>query len=323
MSFIPYEWSALQKIVNEELANRQVICLTGSKLIEADVAGNKITRLIVSLDDKSITINPSAIVDCSGNGAISALLGLEMIRDEVYQAASQLFRVKNVVCSGEYQLEVAIKRATLRLIKEGQRKVSPSAISLVPGSLRDGHVDLKYTLPDRITDDPASHDQARIHALESIAQLFPTLKENVDYLASASVEFTFPQLGVRVNERSRGKYVLTERDVLIGRKFEDAIAIGTWPIEEWGYDGKVTMQFPATDNGYDIPATCLLSASLDNLYFGGKNISASTRAIASARVMGTCLQTGYAAGKIASHPSVDGLARMTSILNLELSETRI
>jgi glycine/D-amino acid oxidase-like deaminating enzyme len=323
LSVIPYEWSVLQKIVYEELANRHVTCLTGSDLISADVDGNKITRVIVSVDNESIAINPGATVDCSGNGAISVLLGLEMIRDDVYQAASQLFRVENVICPGEYQLELAIKRATLRLIHESRGKVSPSAISLVPGSLRHGHVDLKLTLPDRITDDPASHDQARIHALESIGQLFPTLKKNVDYLASASVEFIFPQLGVRVNERSRGKYVLTESDVLTGRKFEDAIAIGTWPMEEWGYDGKVTMKFTENDNGYDIPVGCLRSASLDNLYFGGKNISASTKAIASARVMGTCLQTGYAAGKIASHPSAEGHSKMTSILTLELSETRI
>jgi len=39
---------------------------------------------------------------------------------------------------------------------------------------------------------------------------------------------------------------------------------------------------------------------IDNLFFAGRNISATDGAIASARVMGICLQTGYAAGCMAA-----------------------
>jgi hypothetical protein len=38
----------------------------------------------------------------------------------------------------------------------------------------------------------------------------------------------------------------------------------------------------------------------NNLFFAGRNISATDGAIASARVMGICLQTGYAAGCLAA-----------------------
>jgi hypothetical protein len=54
------------------------------------------------------------------------------------------------------------------------------------------------------------------------------------------------------------------------------------------------------------------------LYFAGKNISATTKAIASARVMGTCLQTGYAAGKIATCETSDEQKEMIALLNKEL-----
>ena len=40
--------------------------------------------------------------------------------------------------------------------------------------------------------------------------------------------------------------------------------------------------------------------SINNLFFAGRNISADDAAIASARVMGICLQTGYAAGCMAA-----------------------
>jgi predicted flavoprotein YhiN len=51
---------------------------------------------------------------------------------------------------------------------------------------------------------------------------------------------------------------------------------------------------------YEIPARCLQSAPIQNLFMAGKTISADVDAIASARVMGCCLATGAAAGKLAA-----------------------
>ena len=94
--------------------------------------------------------------------------------------------------------------------------------------------------------------------------------------------------------------MLTEADVLECKKSKHAIANGAWPIEEWGQDKRVHMRYFEENNYYQIPADCLISQTLSNLFFAGRIISASDAAIASARVMGICLQTGYAAGKLAA-----------------------
>jgi len=60
------------------------------------------------------------------------------------------------------------------------------------------------------------------------------------------------------------------------------------------------MRYFKLDDYYQVPADCLQSNSIDNLFFAGRNISATDGAIASARVMGICLQTGYAAGCLAA-----------------------
>jgi hypothetical protein len=60
------------------------------------------------------------------------------------------------------------------------------------------------------------------------------------------------------------------------------------------------MRFLQGGDFYQVPAGCLQSAHIDNLFFAGRNISATDAAIASARVMGICLQTGYAAGCLAA-----------------------
>lgn len=58
--------------------------------------------------------------------------------------------------------------------------------------------------------------------------------------------------------------------------------------------------FPENDF-YSIPAGCLESEEKENLFFAGKIISAGEKAVASARVIGTCLGTGYAAGILSSY----------------------
>jgi hypothetical protein len=50
---------------------------------------------------------------------------------------------------------------------------------------------------------------------------------------------------------------------------------------------------------YEIPARALQAGRTQNLFMAGKSLSADARAAASARVMGCCLATGAAAGKLA------------------------
>jgi hypothetical protein len=123
---------------------------------------------------------------------------------------------------------------------------------------------------------------------------------------NASLLSVANEAGIRVEARSTGKYILTEEDVLNCKKFDTAIAKGAWPIEEWGQDKRVQMRYFTEGDHYQIPAECLRSNAFKNLFFGGRNISATAGAIASARVMGTCLQTGYAAGKLAANYCVNG-----------------
>ena len=50
---------------------------------------------------------------------------------------------------------------------------------------------------------------------------------------------------------------------------------------------------------YEIPIGCLRARDLENVFVAGRCISAEPRAIASARVIGTCLGMGWAAGTAA------------------------
>jgi hypothetical protein len=208
-----------------------------------------------------------------------------------------VFRVRRVAEANEFALALSIKRAALQL-DAGQSDDPRMAFDIIPGSLRNNAVDIKLTLSDVITDRTDFMEIQR-QAVDRITRVFPILASNVLYLQDASIEHIFPQLGVRVLRRSKGKFILGEQDIIQNRRFDDCVAIGTWPLEEWDYSGRVHLRFAATNDGYDIPARCLQSEESPDLLFAGKNISATSSAISSARVIGTSLQTGYAAGKMA------------------------
>ncbi len=115
--------------------------------------------------------------------------------------------------------------------------------------------------------------------------------------------------GKRESRRIRGDYVLKEQDLLEGRIFEDAIAYGGWPIdmhmpERFTSIGKKLEQTEdigmQLDDIYTIPYGTLYSVNVENLMMGGRLISASHRAHASSRVMGTCAVASQATGLAAA-----------------------
>jgi hypothetical protein len=123
----------------------------------------------------------------------------------------------------------------------------------------------------------------------------------------AFVSHVAPQVGVRESRRVVGRYQLTRDDVLSARKFDDAVARASWPIELWE-EGNLGAIYEYLDDGqtYDIPLRSLQARDVENLFVAGRCMSATHEALGSARVIGTCLATGEAVGRAAARMAVRG-----------------
>jgi hypothetical protein len=123
----------------------------------------------------------------------------------------------------------------------------------------------------------------------------------------AFVSHVATQVGVRESRRVLGRYQLTRDDVLSGRTFDDAVARGGWPIELW-QEGRLGATYEYLEEGqtYDIPLRSLRARDVDNLFVAGRCMSATHEALGSARVIGTCLATGYAVGVVAARTAAGG-----------------
>ncbi len=89
--------------------------------------------------------------------------------------------------------------------------------------------------------------------------------------------------------------------MLTARKFDDAIARGSYPVDIHDPEGEGTVleRLPPNE-AYDIPLRCLLPQGLDRVMTAGRCISGTHEAHSSYRVTPIAMATGHAAGVCAA-----------------------
>ncbi|MFM7180723.1 MAG: FAD-dependent oxidoreductase [Verrucomicrobiales bacterium] len=111
--------------------------------------------------------------------------------------------------------------------------------------------------------------------------------------------------GKRESRRFEGDHVLTMNEIDEQAHFDDAVAFGGWGFDHHppgGFHDKVNPSTHQYLRGpHNVPLRSLYSRRVANLFFAGRNISATHYALSSTRVMLTCAQLGEAVGMAASH----------------------
>lgn len=298
--YLPYNIDAFKNICLELVNENKITVYFDAVLEHVTAEQHKIQSVHIIAAGNPITVHAKALVDCSGDSVISQAANLPLIRSEHYQAAAQVFTMQGVSAESEFRLGMIMMKALRSAIDSDLLGDFYDRVYIVQGSLKHNEVTLKVGIPLAVTYAPGNLQELSTVAHSFVKNLAAFLIKHVDAFKNAAIKHIAPEVGIRTGQRSTGKYLLMEEDVLSCKKFDTAIANGTWPIEIWEQNRRVRMKYFKLDDHYQVPADCLQSNTLDNLFFAGRNISATDGAIASARVMGICLQTGYAAGCLAA-----------------------
>ncbi len=107
------------------------------------------------------------------------------------------------------------------------------------------------------------------------------------------------QAGIRETARYIGDHILTGDELATCTRFENDIALAGWPMEKRETARGPKFRFFDRPEPAGIPAGCLMNRHLPGLYFAGRCLSVDHEALASVRVMGTCMATGQAAAALA------------------------
>lgn len=140
--------------------------------------------------------------------------------------------------------------------------------------------------------------EAEIEGRRQLKKVIRFLNQHVPGMEKAHITSIQNGIGIRETRRIDGEYVLTGQDIIEGRRFEDCIARNGYCIDihdpkgqGWGVS-----QIQSEEQSYDIPYRCIVPERIDHLLIAGRCISATAEALASARIMPSCMALGQAAG---------------------------
>jgi len=296
LEFLPYQQAVFQKNCDDWLLDPDIDLYLNSTVHSINIKNQKITAVTALIHNQNIVFQPKEVIDCSGEAIAAQLTDIEYIKSDQYQAGAQVFSMNGVEKVDFSVLNLALIKLFKKAISEEVLNTDFERISIVPGSFNKGQVVFKIGLPIVIDNRLNKITTLQLKARELVQKTAQFLQRNSPFFKNAVIGMIAPEVGIRTGKRHLGQYILTKEDVLNCRKFEDGMARGAWPIEDWRVGQNPLMEYFAEDDFYEIPQRCLQSNQLENLRFAGRNISADDGAIASARVIGTCLQTGFAAG---------------------------
>jgi hypothetical protein len=181
-------------------------------------------------------------------------------------------------------------------------ELSPCGIlAICPVSMARKEVSVNTTrIADLDATDPDALSAALPRLIDQVWLSAEFLRRRVPGFESAVFSGLAPRIGIRETRRIVGLEVLTTEDVLSGRKRLDGIGKGAHELDVHGA-GKAHRREMIKDGGsYDLPFGCLVPRDTRNLLVAGRCLSATREAHGSARVMGTCMIMGQAAGTAAA-----------------------
>lgn len=316
LQYLPYQKSAFKLLGDQLIKKNKIDLFLHSNIYFAERQENHITQIGFTNYDKNIELRGSTFVDCTGDAILIDLLKLDHIRSDSYQTSTQVFCVSGLEGRSVDSFKMSMIRTLQKGIQDGGLTTAARRLSIMPGSNDLDPLHFKLSIPFEITDKTNQMTELALFARGLVVEIFDYLKKENKNFAKAKISHIEDEVGIRTGKRHLGEKILTKSEVLSSYKDGSSIARGAWPIEYWSMDSKPRMEYFDFDDYYDIPAGCLCSNALDNLYFAGRNLSADDDAIASARVIGTCLQTGFAAGILASD-KVSGMSELESIKKIQ------
>lgn len=305
LPYSPPDFARVADAVVGETKNVQLILHATVADIRAEKS--KIISVRALAWNEPVEIFPRAVVDCTGEATAAALAGANSENGATDQSPALVFVLENVDPTLAQRGLLEVRRELRRAVEAGSLPAICERLALVPGTGAAGRLALKLSLlpanPDRALWQQVTDWERESRAL--LAPLHRFLVGNVAAFRNARLDSVAPQLGVRSGRRILGRARLADAEVLGAKKSPLGIARGCWPMERWTASPRPEMTYFGERDFYDIPLDCLRPAGLENVFVAGRCLSAETGAMTSARVIGTALATGWAAGTAATFQAND------------------
>ena len=230
------------------------------------------------------------------NAGLGEYPGLKMTRQQCAQALYDQGLPKVFLVADGPLMQAAIARGELH---------ASSMIGITPTSLARREVSLNTTRLATDATDATALSRAFPPLARQAWQAAVFAQRNIPGFEEAVFSGLAPRIGIRETRRIVGEYQLSDKDVSEGVKHEDGVCKGGHEIDVH-LAGAGHHRHAIRDGGsYDIPYRTLVPKGLANVFVVGRCLSSTRIAHSTARVMGTCLAMGQAAGTAAAIAALD------------------
>jgi len=278
----------------------------GAMALSPNMEGKRIASVECCDRHGPFTIEPKIVIDCSGDGDISAKAGVPYVLGDALgnmMAVTISFFMMGVDWDRAFaDPDPYFRKFAAKGIAEGRLHKDLEMLYLMRG-FHEGSV-FCNSVHIRGVDgtDPVAVGAATQEGRRRCHQLAKFLQSDVPGFERAHMSMLSPTSGVRETRKLQGMYRLTGEDLARATKFEDGIVACDNPIDDvMRAEGDMTHEAAIEDGQYyTIPFRSLVPEEITNLMFAGRILSADPVAFASVRGMPQCVTMGQATGTAAA-----------------------
>lgn len=294
--------------------------------------GNDVKGVIIESKEGREAILAKTVIDCTGDGDVAFRAGVECHKGDAdggMQPPTLMFCMRGVNVQElrdaivnrpeEFDMDVMpteqFKKGPFivvgfrKKIEEAREKgySIPVARTILITGLADDEIWVNMSRVCGVdSTNPTSYTDGEITARMQNDEIERYLRDFIPGFEHAWRDKVAAFMGIRESRVIKGKYVLTADDILSCRKFDDAVGVASYPVDiHHSHGDDCTMMW--CPDCYDLPYRMLVPEKVENLLVAGRCASMTHEAMASARVMSTCMVMGEAAGRAAKIAIEEGV----------------
>ena len=304
----------LERMVKEAGAD----ILYHSLLSDVKVTDGKLDYVTFAVKGGNVDIAADYFIDASGDADMAYMCGcptrLGRDEDSLCQPMTTCFRVANIDVEKFWEERPKLQALYKEKQANGEIK-NPRENILVFKYVVDGVLHFNTTRVIKLNPtDPFDVTKAEIEAREQVFEMMAFLRENAESFKNAELVNVAADIGVRESRMIRGEYILTGKDLVDCKVFEDSIALGNYDIDIHNPSGSGTSHYYFPEGQYyTIPYRSLIPKGISNMLVTGRCISCDHEAQASIRIMPIVSTLGEAAGVAIAVAKEQGTPEMTKV----------
>ena len=258
-------------------------------------------------------ITPKVVIDCSGDGDISAKAGVPYVLGDGagnMMGVTLSFQMINADWDRVFaQADPYFRHFAAKGIIEGRLHKDLAQLYLMKGFYKDTVFCNSVVIRGVDGTNPIDVTRATQEGRRRCHQLAQFLCSDIPGFEDARMTYLGPTVGVRETRKLEGIYRVTGEDLAHATKFPDGIVCCDNPIDDVMRASSEMTHDAMVQGGsyYTIPFRSLVPNVVENLMFAGRIISADPVAFASVRGMPQCMAMGQATGTAAAISIQNGL----------------